>query len=86
AEFIVLQLYKILEINSFNNILIAKLFNDSRAPNFRVVQTFVTREVDLAVSELSMLYVVDQHPRDSRNELVSAFKQIKNKIEAEFNE
>lgn len=86
AEFIVLQLYKVLEIGSFNNILIAKLFNDSRAPTFRVVQTFVTREIDLAVSELSMLYVVDQHPRDSRNELVSAFNQIKSKIEAEFKE
>lgn len=84
AEFIVLQLYKILEISSFNNILISKLFNDSRAPNFRVVQSFVTREVDLAVSELSLLYVVDQHPRDSRNKLVSAFNQIKNKIKAEF--
>ena len=84
AEFIVLQLYKVLEISSFNNILISKLFNDSRAPNFRVIQSFVTREVDLAVSELSMLYVVDQHPQDSRNELVSAFNQIKNKIKAEF--
>lgn len=84
AEFIVLQLYKILEISSFNNILITKLFNDSRAPNFRIVQTFVTREVDLAVSELSMLYVVDQHPRNSCNELVDAFNQIKNKIQAEF--
>ena len=84
AEFIVLQLYQALEISSFNNILISKLFNDSRAPNFRVVQTFVTREIDLAVSELSMLYVVDQHPRDSRNELVSAFYQIKNKIATEF--
>lgn len=84
AEFIVLQLYKVLEISSFNNIMISKLFNDSRAPNFRVIQSFVTREVDLAVSELSMLYVVDQHPRDSRNELVSAFNQIKNKIKAEF--
>ncbi len=84
AEFIVLQLYRTLEISSFNNILISKLFNDNRAPNFRVVQTFVTREIDLAVSELSMLYVVDQHPRDSLNELVSAFKQIKKQIDSEF--
>ncbi len=76
AEFIVLQLYKELEISSFNSIYIGKLFNDSRAPNFRVIQTFVTREVDLAVSELSMLYVVDQHPGDSRNVLAAAFKNI----------
>jgi len=76
AEYIVLQLYKELEISSFNSIYIGKLFNDSRAPNFRVIQTFVTREVDLAVSELSMLYVVDQHPGDSRNVLAAAFKNI----------
>jgi hypothetical protein len=84
AEFIVLQLYKELEISSFNNILISKLFNDSRAPNFRVVQTFVTREVDWAVSELSMLYVVDQHPHDSRNMLATAFKNIKHGLTADF--
>ena len=84
AEFTVLQLYKELEISSFNNILITKLFNDSRAPNFRVVQTFVTREVDLAVSELSMLYVVDQHPRDSRNVLATAFNNIKNGLITAF--
>jgi len=82
AEFMALKLYKELEISSFNNILITKLFNDSRAPYFRVVQTFVTREVDLAVSELSMLYVVDQHPRDSRNVLAAAFKKIKNGLTA----
>ena len=84
AEFIVLKLYKELEISSFNNILISKLFNDSRAPNFRVVQAFVTREVDLAVSELSMLYVVDQHPRDSRDVLAAVFNNIKDGLIAAF--
>ena len=77
AEYIVFKIYKTLGITSFNSILITKLFNDARAPTFRVIQTFVTREVDLAISELSMLYVVDQHPSESAREIKQAFEKVK---------
>ena len=80
AEYIVFQIYKTLGITSFNSILITKLFNDTRAPKFRVIQTFVTREVDLAISELSMLYVVDQHPSVSANEIKQAFEKVKENL------
>lgn len=69
AEYIALRLFKSLEINSFNHVILSKLYNDTRYPKFRLVEAFITREVDLAVSELSMLFVIDQHPWDSRNEI-----------------
>lgn len=69
AEYFALRIYKALEINSFNHVMLSKFYNDTRAPQFRLVETFITREVDFAVSELSMLFVVDQHPWDSRNEI-----------------
>ena len=81
AEFIVFRLYKMLGISSFNSLFLSKLFNDTRAPTFRVVQTFVTREVDIAVSELSMLYVVDQHPSDSRKVIHNALLELKEEID-----
>jgi len=62
AEWIVTQLYSRLDINSFNEILLSLPFNDRESSTFRLIFTFITREVDLAVSELSLLYVVDQHP------------------------
>jgi hypothetical protein len=77
AEFLVFKIYKELGITSFNSIFISKLLNDKRAPKFRVVQTFVTREVDLAVSELSTLYVVDQHPYESRRQVKKIFEGIR---------
>lgn len=80
AEFIIFRLYKELGITSFNSILITKLFNEKRAPTFRLVQAFVTREIDLAVSELSMLYVVDQHPNESKNEIKKIFKAIEDDV------
>jgi hypothetical protein len=56
------------------------LLNDPRAPTFRFVEAFITREIDLAVSELSMLYVVDQHPWDSRNEIKQAWDKISEEV------
>lgn len=80
AEYIALRLFKSLEINSFNHVILSKLYNDTRAPKFRLVEAFITREIDLAVSELSMLFVVDQHPWDSRNEIMSKWESIKDDV------
>jgi len=84
AEYIALRLFKALDINSFNNVVLSKLYHDTRAPTFRLVEAFITREVDLAVSELSMLYVVDQHPWTSRNKLMSAWEEIQPDILGEI--
>jgi galactose-1-phosphate uridylyltransferase len=86
AEYIALRLFKKLKINSFNQVSLAKLLNDTRAPKFHFVQAFITREVDLAVSELSMLYVVDQHPWDSRNQILKAWSEIREDIISEFSQ
>ena len=40
-------------------------FEDTESEKFRLIFTFITREVDLAVSELSLLYVVDRQPSDT---------------------
>jgi hypothetical protein len=68
AEWIVTRLYSMLDINSFNEILLSLPFDD-RTRTFRLIFTFITREVDLAVSELSLLYVVDQHPSHTVREI-----------------
>jgi len=62
AEYIVTRLYGRMDINSFNEILLSLPFEDKESTTFRLIFTFITREVDLAISELSLLYVVDQHP------------------------
>ena len=80
AEYIALRLFKSIGINSFNHIVLSKLFKETRAPKFRLVESFMTREVDLAVSELSMLFVVDQHPWDSLNEIMKEWKVIKEEV------
>ena len=82
AEYIVLKLFDSLDINSFNHVILSKLYNDTRAPMFRLVETFITREVDLAVSELSLLFVVDQHPWDSRNIIMEKWKEIQGSVQA----
>lgn len=84
AEYIALRIFKHLKINSFNQVTLTKMLKDPRAPRFRFVETFITREIDLAVSELSMLYVVDQHPWDSRNEITQAWETIKGEVLGEF--
>ncbi len=85
AEYLVIRLYRQLNVTSFNQIVLSKLFKDHRAPQFRLVISFVTREVDLAMSELSMLYVVDQHPWDSRKEIQKAWKIIEDDVMREIN-
>lgn len=81
AEFMVFRIYEQLGITSFNSIFLSKLFEETRAPDFRVVQIFVTREADLAVSELSTLYVVDQHPNESMQQIKKFFRNIEQTLE-----
>lgn len=83
AEYITLRIFRKLGINSFNHVVLSKLYKDNRAPSFRLVEAFITREVDLAVSELSMLFVVDQHPWDSRKEIVEQWEPIKDEVREE---
>ena len=65
AELGVAKLYAALGINSYNGIVITQQFDASDGANFRLIFAFVTREIDLAVSELNMLYVTDKHPYDT---------------------
>jgi hypothetical protein len=74
AEYIALSIFKDLEIGSFNQVFLTKLYGDNRAPKFRLIEAFITREVDLAASELSMLYVVDQHPWAARNHILERWE------------
>lgn len=69
AEYIVARLYGRMDINSFNEIMLSLPFSENRSKTFRLIFTFITREVDLAVSELSLLYVVDKHPSDTVMEI-----------------
>ena len=69
AEWIVTRLYSRPDINSFNEILLSLPFSDKETNTFRLIFTFITREVDLAMSELSLLYVVDQHPSHTVQEI-----------------
>jgi len=64
AEFIATRIFKKLGIKSFNEVTLTESFS-ANTPTFRLIVAFVTREVDLAVSELNHLYVVDQHPEDT---------------------
>lgn len=86
AEYVVLRIFKKLGINSFNQVVLSKLLHETRAPMFHLVVAFITREVDLAVSELSMLFVVDQHPWDSRNEIAQVWKDLRAEVEEEIGE
>jgi hypothetical protein len=84
AEYIALRIFKGLGINSFNQVVLSKLLGDTRAPQFHLVEAFITRDVDLAVSELSMLFVVDQHPWSSRNEINEVWQKIRLEVENEL--
>lgn len=84
AEYIVLQLFKELKIGSFNHVVLTKTYGDSRAPTFRFIEAFITREIDLAVSELSMLYVVDQHPWVSLGKILREWNSIKGRVLTEI--
>jgi galactose-1-phosphate uridylyltransferase len=86
AEYIALRIFKALGVGSFNQVFLTKLYNDSRAPRFRLVEAFITRDVDLAVSELSMLYVVDRHPWVSRIEVAAAWESLVTEVTKELAE
>jgi len=62
AEFAVTRIFDRLEINSFNEVVLALPEDTKHSGSFRLIWTFITREIDLAVSELNLLYVVDRHP------------------------
>lgn len=79
AEFIVTRLFREIGINSFNEIMISRPF-DSRTEGFRIIFTYITREIDFAVSELSLLYVVDKQPYDTLNEAKKYIPKIKSKL------
>ena len=61
AETMAIEFLKALKINSFNEVMITLPFSDI-SKNFHIIICFVTREVDIAVSELNQLFVVDKHP------------------------
>jgi 3',5'-cyclic AMP phosphodiesterase CpdA len=76
VEFFVTRLYQKIGINSFNEILLLKPFEGKHDDDFRLICTFITREVDLAVSELSLAYVVDKKPEDTLSEIKKYFGDI----------
>lgn len=80
AEAIAVECLKRLEIKSFNEVTVGLPF-DSQSKWFRLVVSFVTREVDLAVSELNQLFVVDRHPEDTRDLLEPALGRILQLVE-----
>jgi hypothetical protein len=51
---------------------------ENKEDGFRLILTFITREVDLAVSELSLLYVVDKFPHNTFEEIKKIWIDIKN--------
>jgi galactose-1-phosphate uridylyltransferase len=75
AEFKVTRLFRELGINSFNEVMISRPF-DSKTEGFRIIFTYITREVDFAVSELNLLYVVDKHPYDTLDEVKSYLPHV----------
>lgn len=68
AEYIVTCLYQKMGIQSFNEVLLSQPFNINSLTT-RMIMTFITREVDMAVSELNLLYVVDKQPEETINEI-----------------
>jgi len=76
AELGVAKLYAALGINSYNEIVISQRFDARAKTTFRVIVSFVTREIDLAVSELNLLYVTDKHPYDSVLEVNAHWDQV----------
>lgn len=76
AELAVAKLYAALGINSYNEVVICQRFDARANSSFRVITSFVTREIDLAVSELNLLYVTDKHPYDTVLEVNSHWDQV----------
>ncbi|MCJ7602996.1 MAG: DUF4062 domain-containing protein [Desulfobulbaceae bacterium] len=65
AEMMAIKLFDEIGIKSFNEIMLTLPFNNT-CSDFRSIICFITREVDLAVSELNHLFVVDKHPIESK--------------------
>ena len=65
AEYVVTRLYRAMGINSFNEVVLSRSFERRHPCGFRVIVAFITREIDLAVSELNLLYVVDRDFTDT---------------------
>jgi galactose-1-phosphate uridylyltransferase len=84
CEYIVTKIYKKIEIHSFNEIIISEPF-DTKTDNFRSIISFITREVDYAVSELNLLYVVDKYPEDTLDLVISALPDVKRELSLESN-
>ena len=83
AEFIVTRIYSELGNNSFNEVLLTKSFYRDLGRNFRLILTFITREVDFAVSDLNLVYVVDKHPTDTRREIQKIWPELAKKYNLE---
>ena len=82
CEAIAAAIFKLLGINSFNELVLNMPFSyEGNTEGFRLITTFVTREIDLAVSELSLLYVVDKFPHDTLEEV----RKIWSDIRTQFN-
>ena len=86
AEHIAHKLFAELRVNSFNHVLLSKFLGDNRAPRFHLVEAFVTREIEFAVSELSGLFVVDQHPWTSRNDITAKWEKIRGAVLVDIGE
>lgn len=84
AEFLAIRIYKLLGVGSFNEVLITEDLA-TRTKTFRLVLTFITREVDLAVSELNHLYVVDKHPQDTVEAIIGILPKVGNQYSAGLN-
>lgn len=77
AEFLVTRLFFKWEINSFNEIMISKRFNSAIGKDARLIFTFITREIDLAISELSLVYIVDSHPEKTVQKVKLVWDAVK---------
>ena len=75
AEYVAIQTLKSLGISSFNEVMLTDELK-GRSATFRLVVAFVTREVDIAVSELNHLYVVDKHPMDTIQAIMDHAREI----------
>jgi diadenosine tetraphosphate (Ap4A) HIT family hydrolase len=83
AEYIAIQILKCLRISSFNEVMLTDELKP-QAKSFRLIVAFVTREVDIAVSELNHLYVVDKHPMDTVGAILEQAAEIKKKTGAKL--
>lgn len=79
AEAIAIKLLDALGIHSFNEIMLTLPFK-SDSKRFRIVMCFLTREVDLAVSELNQLFVVDHYPEDTKRMVMPFKEHIKKEV------